>query len=164
MLLSKSMLKRLSILVLLLVSLPGFSQLFCDFESAATSPARISGEQASVRDNPLKTGNSSNKAVFYNKTAGNWKQITLEWDKKIAVNKNDLLSFQINAALQGRVFVKIYNAGQLMKEDWAPRYDFRPAANQWALAEFSVASLAGKELITFQSETHFIPLFSRVFQ
>lgn len=145
MLLSKPMLKRLSILVLLLVSLPGFSQLFCDFESVLTSPVRISGEQAAVRDNPLKTGNPSNKVVFYNKTAGNWKQITLEWDKKIAVNKNDVLSFQINAALQGRVFIKIYNAGQLLKEDWAPRYDFRPATNQWALAEFSVALLAGKE-------------------
>jgi hypothetical protein len=136
--------KKVLFLPLLFIACLSKAQIIADFESLATTPA-ISGEQAAVINNPNATGNSSSKVLFYKKTTGNWKSTNLTFTNTINTKKNDRLVFKINSSTQGRVYVKLWNGSTLVKEDWAPEYNFRPEAGKWSETYFNISNIPDKD-------------------
>ena len=124
--------KKILLLLVVLFSTYGihYAQVIADFESPAKTPA-LSGTNAAVKDNPNTSGNPSNKAAYYQKEAGNWKAINLDFSSKINTGENDRLTFKIYSSTKGRVYVKLFNDANLVIESWAPEYNFQPNANAW---------------------------------
>ncbi|MBK6976928.1 MAG: hypothetical protein IPH28_07220 [Cytophagaceae bacterium] len=105
----------------------------------------MSGKSAEVVDNPQKIGNNSNKVAYYLKSAGNWQAISFQFSGAVEIKKNNTLGFMINSTTKGRVYLKLWHKGTLLREAWAPEYNFQPEPNQWTNTTFDLSSLTGKQ-------------------
>ena len=120
------------------------AQVFVDFETE-NQAITLSGKSAGVVDNSQKTGNNSNKVAYYLKSAGNWQAISFQFSGAVEIKKNNTLGFMINSTTKGRVYLKLWHKGTLLREAWAPEYNFQPEPNQWTNTTFDLSSLTGKQ-------------------
>jgi PKD repeat protein len=118
--------------------------MLADFEDSSMAPA-LSPSGSVIANNSDQNGNPSAKAAYYRKASGNWIAIYLTFAAKQLVGKNDRLIFKIRSSSKGRVFVKVVNNGQTIKEDWAPEYNFQPEANVWTECTLDISSIRDKE-------------------
>jgi hypothetical protein len=118
--------------------------ILADFEDPALAPA-LSPSGSVIVNNPDANGNPSAKVAYYRKGSGNWMAIYLTFAAKQLVGKNDRLTFKIRSSTKGRVFVKVVNNGQTVREDWAPEYNFQPEANVWTECTLDISSIRDKE-------------------
>jgi PKD repeat protein len=118
--------------------------MLADFEDPALAPA-LSPSGSVIVNNPDPNGNSSAKVAYYRKGSGNWLAIYLNFGVKQLVGKNDRLTFKIRSSTKGRVFVKVVNSGQTIKEDWAPEYNFQPEANVWMECTLDISAIRDNE-------------------
>ncbi len=93
------------ILPLLVMSHFITAQTLADFETAGSTPA-LSPVGAVVVDNPDLQGNTSSKVAYYQKAAGNWHAIYLNFSSMKNIGENDRLTFKLRSSTKGRVFVK----------------------------------------------------------
>lgn len=120
-------------------------KVIADFETPATTPATFTGDQAKAAANPDTAGNRSATAGYYKKTAGNFRAIGLNFGQKISIGNYNTLTFKVRSSTQGRLFVKVINAGVTILESWAPAYEFRPLANRWTEGKLDLSALVNKE-------------------
>lgn len=136
--------KTFFVLPLLVMSHVIAAQILADFETAASTPA-LSPAGAVVTDNPDPLGNSSNKIAYYQKPAGNWHAIYLNFASDKNIGENDRLTFKLRSSTKGRVFVKVVNNGTTIHEAWAPEYAFMPEAGKWTECTLDVSSIQNQE-------------------
>ncbi len=119
------------------------AQVIADFETPAKTPTLSvqDGSVFSVVANPDTNGNASSNVASYQKVAGNWKAIVMDFAAMQNVGLNDQLKFKIRSSTQGRVFVKLFNGGTLVREEWAPEYNFQPLANVWTECTFNTSAI-----------------------
>lgn len=126
-----------------------YAQTLASFETPALTPT-VQGSMASVVSNPDKNGNSSDKAVYYKKDAGNWQAITLVFATMQNVGNKDVLAFKLRSSTVGRVYLKLFNDNVLVTEGWAPYYEFQPTANNWTSCSYNTSSVLNTNFNTLQ--------------
>lgn len=117
-----------------------FAQVIADFETAASTPA-LTPTGVVVTNNPDVTGNPSAKVAYFQKPAGNWQAVYLDFATVRNTGNNDRLSIKLRSSTQGRVFVKIVNNGVTILENWAPDYNSRPLPNTWTECLLDISSI-----------------------
>lgn len=117
-----------------------FAQVIADFESAGSTPV-LTPAGVTVINNPDATGNPSEKVAFFQKPAGNWQAVYLNFAAEKNIGNNDRLSLKIRSSTQGRVFVKVVNNGLTILENWAPDYNSQPVANTWTECRLDISSI-----------------------
>jgi hypothetical protein len=120
------------------------AQFIADFETG-DSGILLSGNNASIIENSDKSQNNSSKIASYIKPAGNWHAISFQFSNSIDIKKNNSLSFLIKSTTKGRVYLKLWHKGVLLREAWAPEYNFQPEANLWTTALFDLSNLSDKQ-------------------
>jgi hypothetical protein len=148
------MMKKLAFLTILcLLTFMGLkAQVIADFESEATTPPlSCDGENTAVVDNPDPSGsNTSAKVGYYKKIAGNWHYVSMSFPNKIQIKTNNTLTFKVYCSQQGRIFAKFWLGDEVVVENWAPEYNFKPAANTWVECTMDMTSAMGKEFDVLQ--------------
>ena len=117
-----------------------FAQVLADFETAGSTPA-LTPAGVTVVNNPDATGNASAKVAYFQKPAGNWHAMYLDFSTEKNTGNNDRLSLNLRSSTQGRVFVKIVNNGVTILENWAPDYNTRPNSNTWTECRLDISSI-----------------------
>src|SRR5690348_4224106 len=136
--------KRLLVLPFFCIGNFLFAQTLADFETAGSTPT-LTPAGAVVADNPDFAGNASSKVAYYPKPTGDWHAIYLNFASKKNVGKNDRLTFKLRSGTQGRVFVKVVNAGVTILENWAPEYNFQPPPNTWTECTLDISTIEDAE-------------------
>lgn len=117
-----------------------FAQVLADFETPASTPV-LTPAGVIVVDNPDLTGNASSKVAYFQKPAGNWRAIYLDFANEKTIGNNDRLSVKLRSSTQGRVFIKVVNNGVTILENWAPDYNSRPLPATWTECILDVSSI-----------------------
>jgi PKD domain len=117
-----------------------FAQVIADFETLASTPA-LTPSGAIVISNPDATGNPSAKVAYFQKPAGNWKAVYLDFASDVNTSSNDRLSLKLRSSTQGRVYVKVVNNGVTILENWAPDYNTQPIPNIWTECVLDITSI-----------------------
>ncbi len=133
-----------SLFILVITSISTFAQTLADFESPASTPT-LTPAGATVVNNPDFTGNSSSKVANYTKPFGNWQAIYLNFASKKNTGSNDRLTFKLRSSTQGRVYVKVVNAGTTILEGWAPDFNVRPEAGKWTECSLNISTILNQE-------------------
>ncbi len=129
----------------------GKSQVLTDFETAETSPAFTAEGATAVVDNPDKSGiNTSDKVGYYNKIAGDWHYVSINFDHKVQVGYNNTLTFKIHASTEGRIYAKFWNGDTVLIEHWAPTYEFMPTPDTWVECTMDLTDAMGMEFTMLQ--------------
>jgi len=130
------------------------AQVFVDFETASTTPEMTAEGDVSVVDNPDTGGiNPSLKVGYYRKIDGNWHYVTMNFSQKIQIKNNNTLTFKVRCSEVGRVFAKFWNNGEVLIEDWAPEYNFKPSANEWTECTMDLTDAMNQEFDVLQIAT-----------
>ncbi len=117
-----------------------FAQVVADFETVGSTPA-LTPTGIVVVNNPDMTGNSSAKVANFQKPAGNWQAMYLDFATEKNTGNNDRLSLKLRSSTQGRVFIKVVNNGATILENWAPDYNTRPNPNTWTECLLDISSI-----------------------
>ena len=120
--------------------------ILADFETANSTPA-LTPQGVVVVDNPDKnTTNSSNKAGYMNKPAGDWVAfyLTFAETKKFTLGNTEL-NFKIRSAFAARVYVKVWNGSQVVIENWSTNYNFMVTPNTWTDCIFDIRSVVNQD-------------------
>ena len=121
------------------------AQMLADFETAETTPDFYAEDSTAVVDNPEKTGiNSSDKVGYYKKKEGNWHYVSLQFPDTIKVGNNNTLTFKLRTSTQGRIFAKFYIGSQVLIQNWAPDWFFKPSPDIWVECEMDMTDAMGK--------------------
>jgi hypothetical protein len=122
-----------------------YAQLSLNFETPETSASFSAEGASSIVENPDKTGiNTSNKVGYYNKIAGNWHYVSMEFTDSVAIGYNNTLTFKLRTSVQGRIFAKFWIGNDTLIESWAPDYHFQPLPNTWTECKMDMTRAMGK--------------------
>lgn len=121
------------------------AQVIADFETATTTPSFSYGKNAQITSNPDNQGNTSDKVAYYLKEAGNWKFISLSFAQKVAIRKNNTMTFYLRSSTKGRVYVKLWNGESVVTENWSKAYSFMPEADKWTVCEYDLSNVSGQQ-------------------
>ncbi|MBN1187270.1 MAG: PKD domain-containing protein [Bacteroidales bacterium] len=107
--------------------------IIADFESPETTPAIIAdGGVYGVVDNPDPSGiNTSPKVGYYHKLDTNWQYVSMLFPDTFQIGNNNTLTFKLHSSTQGRIFAKFWIGDDILIENWAPDWNFKPTANKW---------------------------------
>jgi hypothetical protein len=141
--------KLLLVILFPLYSFISYGQTIADFESNVTAPS-LSPNGAIITTNPDKAGDPSDKVAFYKKAAGNWQAIYITFPLKKNIGSQDRLTFKIRSSTKGRVFVKVVDGSNVLREDWGPDYNFQPETNQWTTCTLDISSLKDQQFDQLQ--------------
>jgi PKD repeat protein len=139
--------RSLAWIILLFLILPALNaQMLADFETPAKTPYFHADDTAYVVDNPDKSGiNTSEKAGYYNKIAGNWHFVALEFPDTVKIRFNNTLTFKLRTSTQGRIFAKFWLGTDVVIENWAPNWNFKPAPYTWVECEMDMTPAMGMQ-------------------
>ncbi len=115
--------------------------LYFDFGNEKHLP-KLGGGNIRIVDPPYSKG----RFAFFYKTSGNWKPLYVDLEKKITIQKNQLLSLHFMASTSGRCYLKLWNEQQVIEEGWVNHYEFHTTANKWVSLVYSLYHLAGKQI------------------
>ncbi|PKP10877.1 MAG: hypothetical protein CVU09_04975 [Bacteroidetes bacterium HGW-Bacteroidetes-4] len=122
------------------------AQMLADFETTETIPVFTAEGTTAVVDNPDKSGiNLSEKVGYYEKIAGNWHYVTMHFPDSVNIGFNNTLTFKLRSSTQGRIFAKFWINDQILIEEWAPTYEFRPLPNVWTECKMDLTPAMGKD-------------------
>ncbi|MGD9993816.1 MAG: PKD domain-containing protein [Salinivirgaceae bacterium] len=121
------------------------AQMLANFETAETTPVFTAEGTTAVVDNPDKSGiNPSEKVGYYEKIAGNWHYVTMHFPDSVNIGYNNTLTFKLRCSTQGRIFAKFWINDQILIEEWAPTYEFKPLPNTWTECKMDLTPAMGK--------------------
>lgn len=123
-----------------------------DFETSETTPAiSADGGVYNIVENPDKSGiDTSNTVGYYFKADTNWQYFTMTFETPVNIGFNNTLTFKVHASSEGRIFAKFWNDGEVLIENWAPDWNFKPDTGEWVLCTMDLTPAMNQEFDVLQ--------------